>query len=883
MASYKRIFRLFLGTNRDVKRDVEEEIRSHLELRSAALERQGYTAEAARAEAERRFGDVAAARRRLEAEARVRVGRQRRRDWLASVAADVRLAWRRARDAPAQTAIALLTFALGIGLTTAGFTVVDRVLIRALPFPDPDRLVALQTQNRDREGIPYLSSQIWLDWRDETQTLAGSAIYSARPEDWGYTDGQEAFYVTGRLVTPSFFDVLGVRMVAGRGFGTSDLDQASVVVAEGFWRRVLGSASLPVDVDLGGRLRTVVGVVPAGLEYPLGTEAYRVFQPTPRGGESYNWLNFFGIGRLAEGASLAQAGAELGTIARGALEQNPEAQYLYGAAPLPLHDLVVGDARRSLLLLMGAVVLLLLIACANLAGLGVARASTRGREVALRLSLGAGRLRLIRQLLTEHLVLAIAGGAVGAALAVLATRGLARAAASQLPRATEIAVDVRVLTFALLLSIAAGVLAGLLPALWSSAAPLRGALVGGRDEVRGGRNLPGAVMVAVEIALALVLLTGGSLLTRSFVGLLGRDLGFQVAGVVTADAVIGGRLEEEQWPEFWRRLETRLEENPVVAAVGITNAPPTGDGGTGFIQVEGLEEGRAGAGYRVASDGVFEALGMEVVAGRGFTPQDREGTERVTVVNQQMAERYWPGESPVGKRVKAYSMEGTGGTAETAPWLTVIGVVSDVRQNGPEEEAPTQMYVSIRQVPIAWHLSQMTAVVRGEPGVSEGSLIRSTRDTFRGLDPRQAVEVSTMRDRLSGILSQRRLTLSILTGFAALSLLLAGIGVYGLLSFAVSQSRREMGIRAVLGARRSEILGLVMRRAFRIVAAGAIGGLLLSYWLTRAMQSLLVDTPPRDPVSFAIALGVLVIAAAGAALIPALRATRADPMEALRA
>ena len=881
MTPYRRLFRLFLGTDPEIDREVEEEIRSHLELRAAELEGRGLSPQAARAEAERRFGDLDRARDGLRATARQRQGRMRRREWLASVGADLSLAMRRARSAPLQTLTALGTFTLAIGLTTAGFTVVDRVLIRSLPFPAADRLVALQTADSAGTTVSYLSPDVWLDWVEDERTLESSALYGFRQERWTYAGGAEPFNIDGVLVTTGFFDVLRVPMLAGRGFVKED-SEAAAVVSEAFWRSHLGSAPLPAEVELNGALRQVVGVVPRGREYPQGTAAYLPFTPEYRGGEAYNWLNYFGVARLDEGVTLEQASADLAAIARASGEENPGAMYLHGAEARPLLDHVVGDARSYLGLLMGAVTVLLLIACANLAGLGVSRASARGQEMALRISLGAGRGRLIRQLLTEHLLLALTGGLLGAALAYLATDFLSARAAGQLPRAAEIGMDVRVLAFAVAVSVAAGLLAGIVPALWASRGSPREPLVGGRGTAHGGRGTPGAGLVAVEVALAMVLLAGGGLLLRSFAVVMDRDLGYDVEGIVAAETSLGGRYEVERWPSFWPELEARIAARPEVASVAFANAIPTTIGGSGFIEVEGLADRRAGAAYRVVSDRYFETMGIALLAGRSFDRRDQRGTQRVTVINRSMAERYWPGESPLGRRVKAYSMEGDDGTAETAPWLTVAGVVEDIRHHGHIDDTRPEMYVSVRQVPQAWQLSALITVVRGHPGLPAERLMAPVRAAFREQDPGLAVEMETLDARLSTTLATRNVILVVLTGFALLSLLLAALGLYGLLSFAVSRSMREMGIRSALGARRGGILRLVLGRALRVVALGAVVGLVVAFWATRLLETLLVDVPPRDPTSFTAALAVLLAVTTAAALVPAWRATRADPVAALR-
>ena len=882
MRGYRKLFRLFTGSRREIDREVEDEIRHHLDMRAAELERRGWTGSAARAEAERRFGDLTEARRALRSRVRQRVGRERRHARLSSVRSDVALAARRAVQAPLQTTTTIVTFALAIGLTTAGFTVVDRVLIRALPLPEPERLVALETMDSAGNSIAYLSQSIWLDWEERTRTLESLALYSFLGERWAYAGADEAYHVEGMRVTPGFFEVLGIPVLAGRTFNDEDPEMSTVIVSEGFWRSALGSAPLPVEADIANRPRHVVGVIPRGREYPGGTAAFMAFRPRRRtdamAGESYNWLNHLGVARLAPGATVEQASAELAALTRAAGEGAPEAVYLHGARAIPLRDQVVGDARSYLLLLLGGAGVLLLIACANLAGIGVARASGRGQEIALRLALGAGRRRIVRQLLTEHLLLAVVGGALGAGLAFLATDLFAERAAAQLPRAEEIAVDLRVLAFTLLLSVTTGLLAGIVPALWASRASPREGL-GGRGVAHGGRGTPGGALVAFEVALALVLLTGGSLLLRSFGTLLDRELGFDVPGIVTAETSLSGRYPEARWREVWPEIGSLLEARPSVDAVAFTNAVPTGTGGTGFIQVEGLEA-PGGAGYRVVSDRYFEVMGIARLAGRSFGPDDREGTERVTVVDRAMAERYWPGESPVGRRVKAYSMEG--GTPESSPWLTVVGVVETIRHHGHLGDERPEMYVTFRQVPQSWFLSAMTAVVRGAPGLPAEALLDPVRQAFREHDPRHAVEIRTLEARLSGLLSTRSTVVGILTGFAALSLLLAALGLYALLSFAVSRSMHEMGVRAALGAGRRGILGLVLGRAVRVVLLGAAVGILAAFWGTRLLDALLVDVAPRDPASFAAALLVLLAVTIGAALIPAWRASRADPVSALR-
>lgn len=883
---YRRLFRLSHG-DRDLERDLEEEIQAHLEMRVEELVRRGVPAEMAREEALRRFGDLPRARRRLLQGARVREGRLRRLELLDSSGRDLVLALRRARRAPGHTVLALTTFALGIGLTTAGFTFVDQVLIRSLPYPEPERLVALQTMDSLGNPIARIASQTWLDWKEQGRTLSTSALH--RAERWPLVAEGPAYNIEGQLVTPDFFGVLATPTLLGRHFDEEDVREgrAVAVVSEGLWRRVLGAPErLPVEIHLAGSTRQVVGVVPEGSEYPLGTEAYLPSLPPRRGGESYNWINFLGVGRLAPGVSAEQASADLGGIARATRDRNPAAIYLYGADVIPLQELVVRDARDALLLLLGAVLVLLLIACANLAGLGLARASARTEELAVRISLGAGRRRIVRQLLTEHLLLALLGGALGCALAWAAVRIAVAGAGAHVPRASAIELDARVLLFATAVSLLAGVLAGAAPAVSAVRGSLRAALGGSHGTVKGGRGVPGAALVAAEVALSVGLLAGGGLLARSLGNLLDRELGYGVEGMVAAEADLGTRVPPERQREVWEAMEDRLQAVPGVESVARANWIPTGFGGNGFIEVEGSEDLRIGAGYRVVSDGFFTTLGIRRLAGRGFDERDRSGSEKVVLVNRSMADRYWPGRDPLGMRVRAYSMEGELGVRETAPWRTVVGVVEDIRHFGHGSDPEPEMYVSVRQAP-DWTVAAMSLVVRGRPGMGAARLVPVVREALAELDPRLAVEVSTFEDRLGDILAGRRVTTVLVGAFGALSLVLAAIGVFGLLSFAVARRRREIGVRTALGASREGILRLVLGSALRVAAIGAAVGTLAAVWATLLLESLLapllVDVAPRDPVSFAASVGVLLLVAVAAALLPAWRAAQVDPLTALRA
>ena len=865
----------FFGRGKDVRRELDEELESHVEMRAAELERQGLTPAAARAEAERRLGS----RQALYATARERAGRVRRAEWHDSLRADVVLTARRAARSPGSTLLALLTFALGIGLTTAGFTVIDHVLLRPLPQPRSEELVALQSVDSLGNAFARVSASSWREWKSATRTLAATALHNGK--DFTFGMGRGATLVRGEFASGGFFDALGVPFVLGRAFTDEEVHDGRTlaVVSEALWRGQLGARrDLPVAAMIDGFPYEVIGVVPDGQGYPSDAALWVGYEATPNTDPaSHTWINFNAIARLAPGATAAAATAELSAVARGIRAANPQAIYAFGVSVVPLRDLLVRDARQYLYLLAGAVGFLLLIACANLAGLGFARAASRTDEMGVRAALGAGRGRLIRQLLTESVALALVGGACGVLLAWWATRLLALHAAGTIPRVTEVTLDVRVLAFAAGVSVLAGVAAGVLPALRATALSARS----GRGSVRGGRRLPGGALVALEAAVALVLLTGGTLLTRSFRTVLARDLGYQTEGVITAGLGLPmlRYTDDDARLRFWDELRDRLARTPGVAAVGFANRVPGGLDGRGFIELEGRPRDltdQIGAGYRVVSDDYFDVLGIPVIAGRAFDETDRAHTERVVIVNQAMARTYWPGESPLGKRVRAVSME----YLERAPWLTVVGVVGDIRHGGHEDVPEAEMYTLYRQVP-SWS-PVMTVVARAQTGLSAGVLANRVRDAVVEQDPDLAPAIDVLDERLGGLMAERRFVMSVLSSFALLALVLAAVGLYGLLSFAVAQRTREIGLRAALGARRAGILRLMLGSALRVVGVGVAAGVIAAFWLTRTMRALLVDIEPHDPLSFLAAATVLVLVTIAAAALPAWRAARVDPLRALR-
>jgi predicted permease len=522
-----------------------------------------------------------------------------------------------------------------------------------------------------------------------------------------------------------------------------------------------------------------------------------------------------------------------------------------------------------------AVVVVLLVACANLANANLARGAIRGRELAVRTAIGAGFGRLVRQLLVESLVLALIGGAAGVALAWALVRVVSKTSAVDLPRVGQIGVNAPVLAFALVLSVLVGLVVGLAPVFQVSRRELYSTIAaGGRSTVNRGRAFSRDVLMGLELALAIVLLIGAGLLIRSFRAVLSRDVGFVADGAIAAELSLPpDRYSGARSAQFYDGLFSTVRAIPGVTAVGVTNFLPLGGAATGFIEVEGQPNTRAGAGYRVVSDDYFTAMGIPLLRGRLFNASDDSGTVRVTLINQRMAERYWPGQDPIGKRFKATSMEW-----KDTPWLTVIGVVSGVRHFGLEQDVPVEHYVLYRQRPE--YALNMSMVVRGS--VDPSQLMRTVRERVRAIDRDIPIEIATLGERIDRSVAERRFIMTVLTAFGALALALAAVGVYGVLSFSVAQRTREIAVRMALGARKGRVLALVVGHAVRVSVVATLIGLVAARAVSKLMAAFLFEVSPADPQTYVVVSGVLIAVAIAAAYAPARRAATVDPMVALR-
>lgn len=880
MLDYRRILRLRFGRRGEIRRELDEELLTHIALRTEELMARGMTPEEARIEAERRFGEFDTARQELYSSALKREARLKRGRFFDDIGRDVRLAFRRIIRAPGYASVSISILALVIALTTIMFAVVDGVLLRPLPFPDPDRLVSLQSMSEESGPYPSVSMANWFDWQEESTTLAASAIW--RQDRLSVSIGDESFRATGASVGGRFFDVIQPRMVTGRPLTLADGQDISLVtvLSSAFARLHFGGAddALGQMITISGRVYEVVGVVAAGDAHPERSDLWVAFFVGPGSGPSRNNINFQAVGRLGPASDLAGTKAELDAVARGIRDGDAEgAFHSWGVGVLPLREAVVEDAADTLWLLMVAVAAVLLVACANLAGLGLARARGRSSEVSLRMALGSGRGRIVRQLLVEYLGMAMIGGFIGFGLAWLGGGVILERLTMELPRADAVALDIRVALFTAAVAIGAGLLAGILPALRTASS---GSLAAGHRATRGGKGLPGGVLVATEVALALSILIGGGLLLRSLQVVVSRDLGYEPQGVLTTEIDLNGE-EYRRGPlatEYWRTLIDQLEESPGVASAAVANWIPASPGGTSFLSFPENLEPDFGGGYRITSERYFETMGIEVIDGRTFGADDHPEADRVTVVNRAMAERAWPGRSPIGQQISAPSMERWMYDGE-APWLTVVGVVDDIRHGGYEADVQPELYVYYRQLPEPTR--GMNLVVRGA-GSDRAALVTTVQETLRASDASPAFEIEWLGERVNDLLRERVMTQRVLAGFSLTALLLMCLGIYGLVAHAAAQRTREIAVRAALGAKRSGLLGLMLTGAGRVIAIGTTAGLLAAYGLTGLLESLLVDVPATDPATYLVAAGLLAITGVLAALVPSIQASRMDPIEALR-
>jgi predicted permease len=845
--------------------EIQEEIAAHLALAIADKMARGASREEAERAARAEFGNVTHV---------AEVTREAQRGpgiWLERLGQDLRYGWRALRRTPAFTAVAVATLALAIGANSAVFTVVNGVLLAPLPFRDPGRLYAASylPTNLPFELPPGLDDRLYLEYRGHVSRFEQVAGYQRQALT--LSGAGDATRLAGARASASFFEVLGVQPALGRAFASQE-DQAGtdqvVILSDRLWRtRFNGDRGiLGATITLDGIPRTVVGVMPRGFTFPAASE---VWTPLALRLDAGNSFIFPVVGRLRADATPEQARDELESIAHATHPDQAVDRTGMVAAIIPLKDTLTSHVRTSLLVLAGAVLFVLLIACANVANLLLIRAAARRHEMAVRVALGASRGRIARQLLTESVLIALIGGALGVLVAFAGVRGLlAMAPAGRIPRIDDVHINGWVLLFTFGVSVITGILFGLVPAQSGARREPQEALGQGKRLVGGPHHRLRSVFVTGEIALALILLTGAGLMIKSFLLMRSLDTGYEAERVMTmaVDLPPIAYPDAARMQAFHSTLLERLSRIPGASAVGAVSFRPMGDMGImGDFEVEGPTP--LPHGYTVdkptVSPGYFAALGIRLLAGRDFTPADRAGAPGVVVVSESMARRVWPNESAVGRRISIQEHPGPN------DWLSVIGVVNDVVQDAGLSRHST-LYLPYLQTTAPFFINHMTFVVRPAPGASLAPAMRAAlREVDPGV-PAQALE--TMDQSMMDTIAEPVFQMRLLATFAALALLLAALGIYGVLAYDVTERTREIGLRMALGATPGNVLRMVLGRTAALALLGAALGVAGSLTLTSVLTRSLFEVKPTDPVTLAVVTIVLVVVALLAGYLPAQRA-----------
>lgn len=798
---------------------------------------------------------------------------------------DTRYAIRNLLRRPAFTLIAVVTLALGIGANTTIFSAINALLLKPLPFPELDRVVAIWDKLPSR-GVMHNEVTVanYLDWQAQTQSFEQLALYRWWSANLTGIDPPER--IQGFLVTANFFDAAGVKPLMGRNFSAEENQpgkDAVAIITHSLWQRRFGGDTdiLNKTITINSVVRTVIGVMPERFNFPKGSEVYAPLAMTPELMKNRGSHGYYVIGKLKPGASIEGSQAEIDNIAGRLEQQFPETNKGWGATVFPIVADTVRQYDTALWIMMGAVGFVLLIACANVANLMLARATGRQKEIAVRTALGASRWRIVRQLLTESVIVALIGGALGVLVGFWGINALRAAnpgdAAKFVSGWYQLGINAPVLLFTLGLSVFSGIVFGLAPAWQMSKPNLNDSLKEGSRHTAGRSHRLRSSLVVFEVALSLVLLVGAGLLIRSFLSLLRTDPGFNPDHLLTMNLVLPAAKykDDPSRAAFYTDLVQRVKGQPGVESAAMVNYLPLGGSNSSdSYLVEGVPEpqpeqendGR----YRVATPDYFHTMGISIVRGRAFTDQDKAGALPVVIVNEAFVRKHWPNENPIGKRIRFY------GPLDRAPWMEIVGVIEDVKH---ELDLPVTPEYYLPHAQDSWNAMVLVARTSVDPG----SVAAALRQQVWAIDKDQPVfDVKTMQEVRSGSVALYSFSSVMLGIFASVALVLAAVGIYGVMAFAVTQRTQEIGIRMALGARTADVLKLVVKNGMKLAVIGIVIGLAGSWALTRFMEKLLVGVQPTDLLTFSLVSLCLLLAAFIACYIPARRATKVDPLVALR-
>ena len=887
LGTFGRQLRSFIW-KASVADEVDAELAFHVEMRTREYIARGLDPELARAKAIGRFGDL---RKVNDTCRRIGEGRERdmrRAEWIHELAYDARYALRQLAKMPGFTVVAALTLAIGIGATTAIFSIVHAVVLRPLPYPDPERLVRLYSIRRGIDGSTAAAN--FVAWRERSHSF--SQLVPVEYRNFTLITGDRpAEQVTGARVSADFFPALGIRMILGRPF-SKDEDQPGranvIVLNERFWRnRFNGDSSiLGRTVRLNAVEHVIIGVSPASADV-ISSDANVwtpiAFTAEERADSRKGYLDIFG--RLAPDVSLAQARSDMSAIAKR-LETELEDNRENGVRIASLTETLVGSYRSRLFILLGAVGFVLLIACVNVANLLLARGAGRTKEISIRAALGAGRGRVLRQLFTESIVLAGVGGATGLALAFWGVRALKAMGPSEVPRLDQAGLDLATVAFALGATLLSSIVFGVVPALRTARADLQGALrEGGRGSGLVARDRVRQLLVAAEVSLSVVLLVGAGLLIRSGILLQRVEPGFVTERVFTAWLALPPAQYEsvESVRRAYDRILTEIRAVPgVESAAGVTVLPITGLSAQANFIPEGRGEDPANSvsfNFRIATPGVFRTFGIPIKQGRDFDERDVAGAPCVIVINETAAKRAWPNENPLGKRIPG-PRDDTGERIMCA----VVGVVGDTHDDGLRQPVRPQLYFASAQAPaILWNAMQRSMFVIARTTAAPGTMTKQLQAAVARVDATLPMfDIESMEDRISASLATARFNTTMLTTLGAIGLLLAAVGIYGVIAYFVTQRTGEIGLRMALGATPGRVLRLVVGQGMRPVVLGIIIGAALAAVSSRLLESLVFGIGTRDPVTFLAVPIVLAGVALAASIVPARRAIRVEPTKALQ-